>query len=261
VRSSFTVSAARGCAGARRCGCIRPGKREGWRRISDTCWVPIPPSSRNPPTRPTVAIWGTERQKRSRKRYMWGSPKSARPYRLCASAGPNFQSQKRASQGRLDQSYGLTACGCGEVHRLADRLSVPHWTALQGCGFGGAGADGGGGASVFVGQRVKAGGGQRQFLALRFQLSAFQRFSFLLHGQSSNMRWACCRRDVISIRRRTNWGQAVGRSSLLIGPTYGLTRLPASSACAKRARSPPPGAQSMAEIGARPFGWRGTHSN
>jgi hypothetical protein len=34
----------RGRGRARWCGCIRPGKREGWRRISDTCWVPIPPS-------------------------------------------------------------------------------------------------------------------------------------------------------------------------------------------------------------------------
>ena len=96
------------------------------------------------------------------------------------------------------------------------------------------------------------GGGQRQFLALpiflflapfflnapgfrfslsalRFQVSAFQRFSFLLHtqvsesrsvtarslllgfsiaystrSQSSNVRWVCCWRDVVSFRRGTN---------------------------------------------------------
>ena len=29
------------------------------RNTVDSSWVPIPPSSRNPPTRPTVAIWGT----------------------------------------------------------------------------------------------------------------------------------------------------------------------------------------------------------
>ena len=64
--------------------------------------------------------------------------------------------------------------------------------------------------------------------ALRFQVSAFQRFSFLLHtqasesssvttrslllgfsiaystrSQSSDVRWVCCWREVISIRRRT----------------------------------------------------------
>jgi hypothetical protein len=35
---------------------------------------------------------------------MWGSLKSANPYRLWSLAGPNFQFQKRASKGRPDQS-------------------------------------------------------------------------------------------------------------------------------------------------------------
>ena len=42
---------------------------------------PIAPSSRNPPTRPTVAIWGTKGQKRSGKHYKWGSPKAVGHYR------------------------------------------------------------------------------------------------------------------------------------------------------------------------------------
>jgi hypothetical protein len=86
------------------------------------------------------------------------------------------------------------------------------------------------------------GGGQRQFLAVPiflflapfflntpgfrfplsprwFQLSAFQRFSFLLRGQSSNVRWVCCWREVISIRCRTKGGKPkVGAFSLEIGP-------------------------------------------
>jgi hypothetical protein len=59
--------------------------------------------------------------------------------------------------------------------------------------------------------------------ALRFQVSAFQRFSFLLQGQSSNARSVCCWRGVISIRRRT---QLVGAFSLVIGPAYGAGEFP-----------------------------------
>jgi hypothetical protein len=33
-------------------------------------------------------------------------------------------------------------------------------------------------------------------------------------SQSSNVRWVCCWRNVISIRRRTKWAQTVGRHFL-----------------------------------------------
>jgi hypothetical protein len=61
------------------------------RNTADSSRVSIAPSSHNPPTRSTVAIWGTQRQKRPRKRYMWGSPKALSPYRLCTLAGLDFQ--------------------------------------------------------------------------------------------------------------------------------------------------------------------------
>src|ERR1035437_1845578 len=45
----------------------------------------------------------------------------------------------------------------------------------------------------------------------RFQVSAFQPFSVLLRGQSSNVRWVCCWREVISSRQRRKSDQTVGR--------------------------------------------------
>jgi hypothetical protein len=47
--------------------------------------------------------------------------------------------------------------------------------------------------------------------ALRFQVSAFQRFSFLLRGQSSNVRWVCCWRELVLVRHRMKWLQTAGR--------------------------------------------------
>jgi hypothetical protein len=44
-------------------------------------------------------------------------------------------------------------------------------------------------------------------LGFRLPLSAprFQRFSFLLRGQSSNVRWVCCWREVILTKHRMQW--------------------------------------------------------
>jgi hypothetical protein len=47
--------------------------------------------------------------------------------------------------------------------------------------------------------------------AFRFQVSAFQGFSFLLRGQSSNVRWVCCWRELVLVRHRTKWLQTAGR--------------------------------------------------
>jgi hypothetical protein len=81
---------------------------------------------------------------------------------------------------------------------------------------------------VFAPFHLNAPGFRFSLPALRFQVSAFQRFSFLLHTQvseshsarvgslflgfampystrskSSNLRWICCWREVISIRCQT----------------------------------------------------------
>jgi hypothetical protein len=56
------------------------------------------------------------------------------------------------------------------------------------------------------------------FQLSRFQLLAllppsgfsFQLVSILVRGQSSNVRWVCCWREVISIRHRTIAGQVTG---------------------------------------------------
>ena len=72
--------------------------------------------------------------------------------------------------------------------------------------------------------------------ALRFQIPAFRRFSFLLHAQvsesssatvrslllgfaiaystrsqSSGVRWVCCSRELVLVRRRMKWPQTAGR--------------------------------------------------
>ena len=70
-----------------------------------------------------------------------------------------------------------------------------------------------------VAQSLNPGGAQRPFLALRFQLSAFQPFSVSLRGQSSNVRRVCCWREVIWIRAAGNGGAAF---SVVTGRTYGL---------------------------------------
>jgi hypothetical protein len=90
---------------------------------------------------------------------------------------------------------------------------------------------------------LKASGFRFPLSALRFLVSAVQRFSFWLQtrvlesrlitarscllgfliaystrSEPSRVRWVCCWRDVILITRRTNWGQAVGWRFLTCDP-------------------------------------------
>ena len=147
--------------------------------------------------------------------------------------GPTRRSGRKAGHAR----NGHPAIEMGWGNTLPLRLLRFGWTlgiaqavverALQFQGFGGAGAGGANAAGVLVAQRVKSGGGQTSCRPLP---SAFILLPSSLPGhstrrQSSNVRWVCCWRDVISSRRRTKWG---GAFSLVVGPTCGLARLQVS---------------------------------
>ena len=155
----------------------------------------------------------------------------------------------------------------GEGVGLVDEVAEG---TLQVQGFGGEGAGGFDGAGVLVAQRVKAGGGLVSIVRTcscsdalhvghpgvgievghgeKLVAGLFDRvfpapdvspinpsawisaFCFLLSAFFPHMRWVCCWRDVISIRRRTKRGQTVGRRFFSCDrASLWLTRLPGPS--------------------------------
>ena len=94
--------------------------------------------------------------------------------------------------------------------RLHSVFRIPHSTfrthhALQGQGFGGEGAGGFYRAGVFVAQRVFL---DSAFCILPSSFALLLGFSIpcSTRSQSSNVRWVCRWREVISIRRRSRAG-------------------------------------------------------